>query len=299
MKFNLRMHIGYMCCLLYLLPGCITPGNRKETKTAQWEKLGPGGGGSTFIPTFAFENPERFLVRCDMTGSYLTNDGGNSYQQINFAGGASCYAFDPNEPKTIYVGTALLYRSTNGGKTWELFFPKKTEIIAEIYRGDHADYGIETTQNSLYSGEHGRIGTIRIDPDNSGRVYFSMGPFFYYTFDAGKSWNREDLHQDIEKIYTDKDALQDEVYVFTAGSATVFNKVSRTFLKKDFPESMSPAFSISCGTSSQSGKVIFYAIHHDQNQPVQGEFGHSEVWKSDDQGTIGKRLMHPAITHER
>ena len=296
MKTNLLRYIGSACCFLVLLSGCTTPVNHKESNTTTWEKLGPGGGGAVFIPTFSFEDPEKFVLRCDMTGSYLTNDGGNSYQQVNFAGGASCYAFDPNEPNTIYIGTALLNKSTDGGKTWEPFFPKRTEIIREIYQGDHADYGIETT-NSLYAGEFGRIGAIRVDNERSGTVYFSMGPFFYYTFDAGHNWNREDLHQDIEKIYTDNKAVKGEVCIFTAGSAYVFNKASRTFLKKDFPIQMSPAFSITCGTSAQSGKVIFYALHHDANEPVQGEFGHSEVWRSDDQGVTWKQLMHPAITN--
>ena len=203
MKTNLLQHIGNACCFFVLLSGCTAPVSHKESNTTPWEKLGPGGGGAVFIPTFSFDDPEKFLLRCDMTGSYLTNDGGNSYQQINFAGGASCYAFDPNEPNTIYIGTALLNKSTDGGKTWEPFFPKRNEIIREIYQGDHADYGIETVQNSLYAGEYGRIGAIRVDNERSGTVYFSMGSFFYYTFDAGNSWNREDLHQTIEKIYTD------------------------------------------------------------------------------------------------
>src|SRR5690349_6384965 len=66
-----------------------TTATTKENKT---QIIGPGGGGATFIPTFFQGNPLHFLERCDMTGSYLTKDGGASYQQINFANGASSYA---------------------------------------------------------------------------------------------------------------------------------------------------------------------------------------------------------------
>ena len=73
----------------------------KQNAPPKWEKIGPGGGGSTFIPTFSYESPDVFLVRCDMTGSYLTKDGGASYQQINLPNGASAYAFDPNDANEL------------------------------------------------------------------------------------------------------------------------------------------------------------------------------------------------------
>ena len=88
-----------------------------------WERTGPGGGGSTFIPTFSYTTPFEFLIRCDMSGSYLTHNGGKSYQQINFPNGASGYAFDPKDSNTIFIGSAFLNRSKDGGKTWEAIFP--------------------------------------------------------------------------------------------------------------------------------------------------------------------------------
>ncbi|MEJ0031655.1 MAG: hypothetical protein WDO15_15325 [Bacteroidota bacterium] len=55
----------------------------------RWEKIGPGGGGATFIPTFSYESTNEFLVRCDMTGAYITIDGGDSYSQVNFPNGSN------------------------------------------------------------------------------------------------------------------------------------------------------------------------------------------------------------------
>src|ERR1041384_1894256 len=61
----------------------------KSQTTVHWDKLGPGGGGATFIPTFAYGKPEEFTVRCDMTGSYITHNGGEAFDQGNFSNGAS------------------------------------------------------------------------------------------------------------------------------------------------------------------------------------------------------------------
>src|SRR5688572_11853138 len=98
--------IGFAFCLL--CSACAPKKTPEKELVVNWEKLGPGGGGATFIPTFSYETPENFLVRCDMTGSYITDDGGASYQQVNFANGANTYAFDPHDTKSIWIGSSTL-----------------------------------------------------------------------------------------------------------------------------------------------------------------------------------------------
>ena len=131
--FILLLHTGLLLCAVFLLSTCKSKNaaNLQPEVGLFWEKLGPGGGGSTFIPTFSYDSPDDFLVRCDMTGSYLTNNGGNSYQQINFANGASAYAYDPQDKNTIYIGSTFLNRSTDGGKTWQRIFPAPSGIKKE------------------------------------------------------------------------------------------------------------------------------------------------------------------------
>src|SRR5690606_22703174 len=76
---------------------CSAPRVDHEPASANtgWRKLGPGGGGSTFMPVFSPDSPDRFVVRCDMTGTYITDDGGESYRQVNFPNGTSAYAYAP------------------------------------------------------------------------------------------------------------------------------------------------------------------------------------------------------------
>ena len=45
----------------------------------KWRKLGPGGGGALFYPTISPHDAGTVLVGCDMTGSYISRDAGESW----------------------------------------------------------------------------------------------------------------------------------------------------------------------------------------------------------------------------
>ena len=288
---------GTLCCLLLLISGCHSSQTKSMVTSDElrWNKIGPGGGGAIFIPTFSYKSADYFLLRCDMTGSYLSRDGGSSYQQINLAGGASSFAWDPEDSNKVYIGSACLSRSEDGGKSFERIFPPRQEITGEQFIGDHADYSIITSKSSLYDRESGRIGAIRVDPMKSGNVYFSMGRHFYYPDKSARDWKRESLEQPVSFIYASNTISKDEVYIFTESSVVVFNKTSHSIHDKKLPDRMSPAFSFSGGIEAGSGKPIFYALHHDTTQPIQDEFGHTEVWISEDLGDNWKQIADPVV----
>lgn len=271
--------------------------NRQQTNTAAWKKLGPGGGGSTFIPTFSYHTPERFLVRCDMTGSYLTTDGGKAYAQVNFANGAGAYAYDPHSPGTIYVGSADLNRSTDGGKTWTRIFPGDDEIQSTTFSGDHANYSIKTVPGTLYDG--GTVNHIRVDPVSPQSIYFSMKNQFFYSDDHGKTWQKEVFHQPVDFIYSNTLDCKNEVYIFTPDTIHIFQKSSRDFKHKAIPGHMSPAYSFTGGRSTGDGKTIFYALHYTDSESIVDEFGHSEVWKSEDRGATWQKVEHVLINNKQ
>ena len=289
----------YLCWIIAValtIQSCTTAVKQESSQT-QWEKMGPGGGGSTFIPTFSYHTPDKFLVRCDMTGTYLTYNGGISYRQINFTGGATCYAFDPNDSTTIYAGTATLNRSRDGGKTWECIFPRKNEIKSEIFIGDHAEYQIEPIENSVYvKGE--TIGTIRVDPVHPGSLYFTMGSCFFYSSDAGKTWKRIEIRNHIEYLYTNSTTLKSEVYIFSSETIYIFNKITQAISSKDLPKAMSPALSFTAGTVKTTGKQVFYALHHLHPKENAFTFTNSEIWKTEDLGTSWVPLTDTTITND-
>lgn len=270
---------------------------RRSTATSkQWELIGPGGGGATFIPTFSSHNADDFLLRCDMTGSYLTKDGGASYQQINVANGASSFAFDPLDSNVIYIGSTILNRSVDGGKTWEMIFPAKEDILNKIYEGDHANYHINVKPGSLYDTLSGKISNIRADPVTPGALYFSMGQFFFYSFDKGKTWKREDCADRIDYIYSG--AVANTIFIFTVSSRYAFDKNTGTFSRRAYPPAMQPSFSFTAGVKKGTDSMMVYAIHHDTKKEIAGEFGYSEIWGSNDKGDNWFRLTDTVITNQ-
>ena len=298
-KIKFLLAFAYWGYLFFYIAGCRMPNkaNHPTNSSATWMRIGPGGGGSTFIPTFSYNTPDHFLIKCDMTASYLTRDGGASYAQINFGNGASSYSYDPKDSSTIYIGATFLNRSTDGGNTWQRIFPKETNVTRTRYMGDHATFLIETSDSSLYDSRYPEINTIRIDPVLRGYIYFSMGPLFFYSFDDGKTWKKKQLKNTISYLYTNKSMLKNEVYIFTSNTIYSFDKSSQTFKRSNLPKEMSPAFSFTAGTLINSDKTVFYALHQDPTKEIQGEFGYTEVWSSEDMGVTWKPITDTTIVN--
>ena len=93
---------------------------------------GLGGGGGMFLPTLSPLNNNDVLVSGDMTGFYISHDGGSSWRMFNLGDRAWFFVFDPVDPKVIYAKTApapvgfkqdrpfsrpALFRSADSGKT--------------------------------------------------------------------------------------------------------------------------------------------------------------------------------------
>jgi photosystem II stability/assembly factor-like uncharacterized protein len=131
-------------------------------------------------------DPSEYYVAVCSGGVWKTTDGGVTYDPI-FDDQASysigCLRMDPNNPHVIWVGTGEnnsqrsvsfgdgVYRSRNGGKSW-----------------DHM---------GLRDSEH--IGMIQVDPRDSDVVYVAaQGPLWrgggdrglYKTVDGGATWDR-------------------------------------------------------------------------------------------------------------
>ncbi|MEO8766091.1 MAG: hypothetical protein ABI416_17445 [Ginsengibacter sp.] len=303
---NKKIYIGYALVVraanflfaIFLLSSCQSQNGeiKQATVDPHWEKLGPGGGGATFIPTFSFNSPKDFVVRCDMTGSYVTDNGGNSYHQVNFPNGASAYAYDPTNKNTLYIGSTFLNRSTDDGKTWQQLFPAPSAIKSEKFEGDHAGFSVALKDTTLFNGRH-EISAIRVDPSQPGRMYFSKGAELFYTADSGQSWKKVILNKPVLSIYTNNTTAKNDLFIFTGSTVYTFNKETHELSGKEVPQTMSPVFSYSSGALSNNGKIVFYALHYDVKQEINGEFGYSEVWRSEDKGENWNRIMDTVITN--
>ncbi|MBD3335311.1 MAG: glycosyl hydrolase [Candidatus Eisenbacteria bacterium] len=178
------------------------------------------------------KNPER--------GVYRSTDGGGSWEQMLFVSdstGCIDLAVHPGDPDLVYAAmwerwrrpgdrraggiTSGLYRSADGGESWELLenglppaapdvgriglalAPSEPATIYAIY-ADHPGYfmGLYKTTDGgdswsrvndgalddLYSSFGWYFGNVRVDPQDPDRVY-AMGLYTYRSTNGGGSWS--------------------------------------------------------------------------------------------------------------
>lgn len=293
------MHIKGKRILHWAIMAIICTGQRYilfGQAPASWEKIGPGGGGATYIPTFSYHSPNNFMLRCDMTGAYLTRNGGADYTQVNFANGSHSFAYDAADSNIIYAGGIALHKSIDAGKTWQQIFPAAADVTYTSYHGDHAECTIATTPNSLYKSSYGTINAICVDAVN-GFLYCTMGAHFFYSANAGKTWATIALKQNADFIYTNATGLKNEVFIFTQGSTYVFNKTTHQIKERPLPAAMQPAFSFTGGTISVNGKLVLYALHDRSDPLIAGVSKRTDVWSSTDNALSWHTLTDTVITN--
>src|SRR5579885_2227153 len=152
--------------------------------------VGPGGGGAMFHATINPRDANEALIACDMTGSYITHDGGRSWRMFNLRGTVRFFAFDPLRAGTMYAGTQGLWRSTDDGESWKLVWPQPSTVRDIRMNSDHADETFLSAANPV-----GEVVALAIDPADSdvlvaGAVKGGAAAVFVST-DVGKTWKKE------------------------------------------------------------------------------------------------------------
>ena len=102
-----------------------------------WRIIGPGGGGAMFYPTISPHDPRTVLVGCDMTGAYLTRDGGQTWRIINLGQPPQFFVFDPIDAKVIYAKADGLFRTREKKRKRYLhFYQDEHPISAQLFGSD-------------------------------------------------------------------------------------------------------------------------------------------------------------------
>lgn len=160
------------------------------SRSGDFRVIGPGGGGAMFNPTISPHDPNTVLISCDMTGSYITHDGGHSWRMFNLRGTTRFFVFDPLAAHTIYAETIGLWRSTDDGESWNLVYPKPSAVEGVEMSSDHAEEKILTEPNPV-----GTIAALAIDPADSRTLYAATGgkdaPALFVSHNYGDSWHKE------------------------------------------------------------------------------------------------------------
>jgi len=158
----------------------------RQPEPAHFVPVGPGGGGALFSPAISPHNSKRVLVACDMTGSYITNDAGETWRTFNLHGQVKFFVFDPKDPDVIYAKSVGLWRSVNGGSTWNLIYPDPATVTSMEQVSDDAAVVFATPVRS------GTITSLAVDPSDSKTLHAILrrgdSDSLLRSTDWGKTW---------------------------------------------------------------------------------------------------------------
>ncbi|MGA2607335.1 MAG: hypothetical protein ABSH01_07750 [Terriglobia bacterium] len=224
-----------------------------------WRVLGPGGGGAQFYPAVSPHDPNLVLVACDMTGAYISEDGGGSWRMFELRHPVGFFAFDPVDPKVIYAGAGGLWRSVDRGGTWSLVYPPPDSATRIIMPDDHASPSVLTAQ-----GAAGIVTALAVDPEDSKTLYAVIGEAgksaLYISKDWGAHWQRtEGLVAGPPKIYVDPRSPQKDRTLYVVGNNSVNIRRAGKWVQAPAPAGVARFHDVSAGFSSD-GELTVYAV---------------------------------------
>lgn len=157
------------------LPAAAELGPTQSARIDAWSVVGPGGGGTMRRPAISPHDPRVVVEGCDMTGAYITKDGGLSWRMFNLGAPPSSFAFDPKDARVIYATTAALWRSEDAGTTWRMVYPDPAKNTAVHAWTDHGDFVI-TTDDPAYlgSGRSSSVHTVAVDSRDPDRLAIAV-----------------------------------------------------------------------------------------------------------------------------
>jgi photosystem II stability/assembly factor-like uncharacterized protein len=211
MKFHLFRAVLVVVCLTSVFAD--RPGG--------FRIIGPGGGGAMFNPTISPHDPNTVLISCDMTGSYITHDGGRTWRMFNLRGVVNFFVFDPLDAKMMYAHATGLWRSTDGGEHWNLVYPSPSAVKGIKMNSDHSDEQILADPDPLST-----IAALAVDSSNSQVLYAAAGtkqsPSLFVSRNYGKSWQKQASLPDVpRRLWVDPHSAADARTLFLASAHTI------------------------------------------------------------------------------
>jgi photosystem II stability/assembly factor-like uncharacterized protein len=218
-----------------------------------------------FYPAISPHNPNLVLVACDMTGAYISEDGGNSWRIFDLRHPVAFFAFDPADPKVIYAGAGVLWRSADGGKTWALMYPSPKSVKGLIMPDDHASPIVETSK-----GPAEAVTALAADPADPKILFLAAGrqgrTALYVSSDRGATWQRSaDLLNGVRRIYVDARSPRSDRTLYAVARNSVAVRKSGRWQQYEPPVGVAEFRDVSAGFSS-NGELILYAVAEAKKQ---------------------------------
>jgi photosystem II stability/assembly factor-like uncharacterized protein len=258
-----------------------------DSRPGEFRIIGPGGGGAMFHPTVSPHDQSTVLVSCDMTGSYITHDGGKSWRMFNLRGVVQFFVFDPVDRKVIYAQSNGLWRSQDEGETWSLIYPQPSALKGIKMSSDHSEEELIAEPNPL-----GKITAMAVDPSDSKIFYVvasakASGAFaLFISRDGGQNWAKEgDLLGRADKLWVDAHSPSDARVLLFAGSHFIEKKTSSGMQKISGPSAK--AFTDISAGFRKDGQPLIYVIS-DESAFASADEG--TTWRKASLGQAGGKM---------
>jgi photosystem II stability/assembly factor-like uncharacterized protein len=258
--------------LLAVLCGAalISPADSPRERLDAWRILGPGGGGTTIHPAISPHDPKVVVEACDMTGAYITHNGGEAWRMFNLGTVVSAYAFDPRDPLVIYAAASALFRSSDGGRSWRMIWPDPDRKTVRNGWGDHAETIYTTEDPSYPSGQDVEIHALGVDDVDPTRLYMAIqsrrpGPpgtsspqmaVLLASTNRGNSWSRV-IDVPAEKIFAVWAEGSGERVLRALGESGVHEARGSTWHRRESPAGVK-FNSGSIGRDPGTGATVIY-----------------------------------------
>ncbi len=219
--------------------------------TDGWKVIGPGGGGAMYHPTISPHTTKDVFVNCDMTGSYLSHDGGESWRMFNLRGVTRQFVFDPVNPNVMYVLNAALWKSEDRGVTWRMIRPAPGAPIEKS--NDHGDVSYPGTARPV---------ALAVDPASSKSLFAVFdergAARLEISSDGGETWIKSaDLPAGSRKILIDKGSPASDRTIYVLASNIVTVRRGGSWTAGPAPEGVDQFLDVSAGFSRDRQLVVY------------------------------------------
>ena len=284
MKINKRNQkrlagVVFIALLTVQVISCGSEGQKSDSQTAEWTWVGIGGGGSIFSPAVSPHDPNVAFTSCDMGGSMVTHNGGESWKMINLSSVVRFFVFDPVDPDVVYAHSIGLFKSEDKGLTWRLLYPNPPEVVYNVSKFDHADEFLVTQDAQRRS-----VRTFAIDPTQPKHLYAAIrieqSIALYTSTDGGGSWKKEkdfeelsgdtvpfplarvvnDYEHDIKNIFIDPASPPDQRTLYVTSGDGVYQRINGFWQKYGTPDKNVKFNFFAGGYDTGMQKFIIYGI---------------------------------------
>ena len=281
------------------LYNCTLPQDKDNVSPAtgsrndSWSITGPGGGGAMFYPAVSPHDADYAFVSCDMTGAYVTYNGGDSWRMFNLRSPVRWYVFDPLDENVIYANSIALYRSMDRGKTWNVLYPDPSRITRIISRGDHASE-IVVTRDSIREN----VNALAIDPEDSKKLYAAISAgrtnALFVSDDFGATWTKEkELGEVVKNIFIVPSSDKNNRTLYLTGKNSITYRENGTWKTNEGPAGVDVLTQYGGGFDKNRNKFIIYAISGksyfnsaDENSGIHYTEDGGKTWENRQEGLL-------------